>query len=84
MYYWEYEDNERREVRRKYNVGDIKENAAKCHNCGDYIRSNNRHDYKACACGEVAVDGGSWYAKRTLAKNARFENIIVSYDDAGD
>ncbi len=33
-------------------------NCIKCNFCGDIIVSDNRHDYKGCACGAVAVDGG--------------------------
>lgn len=52
-----------REERRRLGVGDIWKNAAKCANCGDEIQSNNRHDYVTCSCGEISVDGGSWYAR---------------------
>jgi len=51
--------------RRKFDIGDIFINAAVCKYCGDYIRSKNRHDFKYCYCGAIAVDGGSWYAKRS-------------------
>ena len=79
-HYWEY-DNRDKETRRKYNVGDILENAAICKLCGDYLRSNNRHDYKTCSCGNLSVDGGSWYAKRNVMHG--FDTIqesIVYYD----
>lgn len=51
--------------RRKLDVGDIYINQVK-HNvpeCGWYIRSKNRHDYRKCKCGKLAIDGGSWYTK---------------------
>ena len=79
-HYWEY-GQQTKEERRKYNTGDILENAAKCLKCDDYIRSNNRHDYKTCACGAIAVDGGSWCAKR-IGDLDKVKNIIVMYDDA--
>lgn len=78
-HYWEY-GQQPKEERRKFNTGDIFENAAKCLECGDYIRSNNRHDFKSCSCGNVTVDGGSWYAKR-LFKSKNYDDIIVMYDD---
>ena len=81
-HYWEY-GYQTPEERKKYGIGPIFENAAKCHSCGDYIRSNNRHDFKYCSCGNVAVDGGSWYAKRVFKDVATFDNIIVEYDDDG-
>jgi hypothetical protein len=79
-HYWEYGQQDK-EIRRKYNTGDIFENAAECLDCGEYVRSNNRHDFKKCKCGNVAVDGGSWYAKRTFKNGARYKDIIVPYAD---
>lgn len=81
--YWEYGQQDKA-TRRRFNTGDILENAAECLDCGDYIRSHHRHDFKYCKCGNVAVDGGSWYAKRVYKDRARFKNIIVMYDDAKD
>jgi hypothetical protein len=49
--------------RRKLDVGDIYINQVKCLACGWYIRSKNRHDFRRCRCGSVAIDGGSWYTK---------------------
>ena len=73
-HYWEYGEQDK-ETRRKYYTGDILENAAECLECGDYIRSNNRLDYQTCSCGNVGVDGGSWYAKRTFkSRNFRYED----------
>ena len=48
-------------------------NKAQCKLCGDVIQSTNRHDFVRCGCGEIAVDGGTSYLKRS-AKN--LENII--------
>ena len=39
-------------------------NACKCRSCGDVIRSYSRHDFKACKCGKVMVDGGNEYMRR--------------------
>lgn len=68
--------------RRKIGIGDIYINAAKCKSCGDYIRSRNRHDYRVCACGNLHVDGGSWYAKRSV-KNGMdsMMNVVVPFSD---
>jgi hypothetical protein len=79
-HYWEYGEQDKA-TRRKYNTGDILENAAECLDCGTYIRSNNRHDFKVCKCGKVAVDGGSWYAKRSFSEGARFRDIVIPYKD---
>ena len=69
--------------RRERSVGDIWSNAAKCLDCGDVIRSINRHDFKSCSCGKLSVDGGSWYARRVF-KGGAFENIIEMYDHIED
>ena len=48
-------------------------NKAQCKLCGDIIESKHGHDFKWCSCGEIAVDGGKNYIKRS-AKN--LNNII--------
>lgn len=67
--------------RRRLNVGDIFVNAATCNLCGSYIRSKNRHDFVGCKCGNVCVDGGSWYVKRNFKKEKDFTNDIVHFSD---
>lgn len=73
-----------KEERRRANVGDIFLNQAKCLECGDIIRSRNRHDYVMCSCGCLAVDGGSSYAKRSYRDGTRWEDMTVLYRDAKD
>lgn len=71
--------------RRKYNVGDIWNNAIKCNSCGEVVRSVNRQDYRPCKCGAVAVDGGSWYLRRTFSEGPSHEaytELSEMYDDA--
>jgi len=70
-----------KEERRRLNIGGIYVNAAICGVCDDYIRSRNRHDFVRCSCGNVAVDGGSWYARRVF-KTTNFEDVVEYYDDA--
>lgn len=71
-----------KEQRRKMDVGDIYSNAAKCLKCGDVIRSRNVHDYVICSCGNLSVDGGSWYAKRACRDGwDTIEDMIEGYDD---
>lgn len=53
-----------KEQRDKYNCWDIWINWAICLKCKDFIRSRNQHDFVWCWCQSVAVDGGSWYARR--------------------
>lgn len=43
----------------------IVENKAKCLKCGDVIESIDRHDYVQCSCGNISVDGGKDYLKRS-------------------
>lgn len=42
-------------------------NRAECAKCGDIIESKYRHDYQACSCGEIFVDGGRDYQHRGVA-----------------
>jgi hypothetical protein len=36
---------------------------AKCKLCEDVIESKHRHDYVACKCGEIFLDGGESYLR---------------------
>lgn len=69
-----------KEQRRKFDIGDIFINAAVCKKCGDYIRSKNRHDFVTCKCGNVSVDGGSWYSKRS-SETLHYINVIEYFED---
>jgi len=48
-------------------------NKGQCKLCNDIIESVHRHDYVKCKCGEIAVDGGKSYRRRS-AKD--FSNFI--------
>lgn len=39
-------------------------NRIKCLRCGDIIESKSHYDFRRCACGACAVDGGTCYARR--------------------
>ena len=39
-------------------------NQVHCHKCDDKPFSANRHDFKYCKCGNIAVDGGQEYLRR--------------------
>lgn len=74
-----------KEERKMYGVGDIWANQAKCLRCGDVVRSRNRHDFVSCSCGNLAVDGGSFYAKRLVRDGwDSIENQNEMYDDVSD
>lgn len=64
--------------RRKFDIGDIYINGVICLKCKDYIRSKHRHDFKYCKCGSIAVDGGSWYCKRS-GDLENYVNIIENF-----
>lgn len=70
-----------KEKRREMAMGDIYENACICGKCGDYIRSKNRRDMRYCMCKSIAVDGGSWYARRIGDFNLMIE-CITPFRDA--
>ena len=42
----------------------IKTNKAECLNCHDVIESKTVHDWVACHCGAIFVDGGKHYLRR--------------------
>lgn len=58
----------------------IKVNKIQCKNCGDIIESINRHDFKYCKCGRVAVDGGHDYLRRCF-KNSTDDYIELSEEE---
>jgi hypothetical protein len=68
----------------------IVHNAISCKFCHDYLESNHKHDFKDCSCGEVAIDGGLSYLKRTgtnyiersINSNAEFE-VVRAYFKRG-
>ena len=41
-------------------------NIAKCLLCGDIVESKHRHDFVTCKCGNLSVDGGKDYFKRSI------------------
>ena len=47
----------------------IIKNCIKCKSCGDGLESKNRHDYKQCSCGRVAIDGGRDYLRRCFTSS---------------
>jgi hypothetical protein len=47
----------------------LKRNAIRCLSCDDVIESRYQHDYVTCGCGNVAVDGGLAYGRRSFPNN---------------
>jgi len=63
--------------RRKLHIGDIYLNRAKCVHCNTTIISRHRHDYVTCNCGNLSVDGGSWYIRRSFDTDDYIECLIM-------
>jgi len=51
-------------------------NAVTCKKCNEMVVSTFIHDFKWCSCGNVAVDGGKSYLKRSLAEGADMDSFI--------
>ena len=69
------------EYRREKNIGDVYENKARCDICGDTIRSVNRHDFRNCRCGNLSVDGGSWYLKRCAKDFTKVTELSTRFEE---
>lgn len=52
-------------------------NAIHCHNCGDYIFSRARHDFRFCSCKNVSIGGGTDYLKLAYEPDAKFSFYSV-------
>ena len=71
-----------RDKRLSLGIGDIFSNSATCLICGEAIRSKNRHDHRTCKCGNLSVDGGSWYPKRLFTKGeSSYKDTIEYYNE---
>lgn len=52
-------------------------NSAKCLNCNEEIESKHRHDFCWCKCGNLAVDGGKDYLKRSGGHMGGIEDTSI-------
>lgn len=59
----------------------IFKNAAKCLKCGDIIESKHRHDYVTCSCGNVSVDGGTDYLRRSFKEMDSWIDISICEEE---
>jgi hypothetical protein len=63
----------------------ISRNAAECTLCGSIIESKHIHDFVTCSCGNLSVDGGRDYIKRSAKDmtqvNELSENFRLSETD---
>jgi tRNA(Ile2) C34 agmatinyltransferase TiaS len=56
-------------------------NKAQCKLCGDVIESVHRHDFVRCKCGEIAVDGGKAYLKRSAKSLSNIVEMSETYEE---
>ncbi len=55
-------------------------NKAKCLICNEILESKDIHDYKICKCGNLSIDGGKYYLKRSANNPDKVEELsIVKY-----
>jgi hypothetical protein len=63
----------------------ISRNVAECTLCGSIIESKHIHDFVTCSCGNLSVDGGRDYIKRSAKDmtqvNELSENFRLSETD---
>lgn len=52
-------------------------NSAKCLICKQTIESKQRHDFVTCKCGNLSVDGGMYYLKRSIKHLDSYEDKSV-------
>lgn len=56
-------------------------NKAQCKLCGDVIESKHGHDFVRCKCGEISVDGGKNYIKRSAKNLDSIIELSDTYDE---
>lgn len=53
-------------------------NKAQCLKCKEIIESKDVHDYKTCSCGNLSVDGGLEYCKRSCQDLLAYRDMSVT------
>jgi hypothetical protein len=53
----------------------IIKNSAKCLICNDVLESKYRHDFVTCSCGNLSVDSGTDYLKRSVKDSSKVEEL---------
>lgn len=49
-------------------------NKVRCKKCNDIIESKHNYDYQRCACGSIAIDGGTEYQRYSWGMNQNDDN----------
>lgn len=55
----------------------LQKNSVRCLVCFDEIEPKHRHDFVTCSCGNVSVDGGLAYTRRTAKDFTMIEDTSV-------
>lgn len=58
----------------------ITKNAAQCLICMDIIESKSVHDFITCSCGNLSVDGGHDYCKRSCMDMSKIKDLSTSIE----
>ena len=59
----------------------IIKNQARCLVCGDVVVSKHTHDFVTCTCGNLSVDGGLDYQKRSCKDPSKYEEMTIVIND---
>tara|TARA_R110000851_G_scaffold187318_1_gene337190 strand:- start:72113 stop:72430 length:318 start_codon:yes stop_codon:yes gene_type:complete len=59
----------------------ILSNQMHCLMCDDRPYSAHRHDYQSCKCGQISVDGGMQYLRRTITEGAQCKEMSIVITD---
>lgn len=62
----------------------ILRNSAKCLLCGDEIESRHRHDIQSCSCGNLTVDGGKMWRRRSWSGPRDSWVDTIEYEESKD
>lgn len=57
-------------------------NRAKCLICGDIVESEYCHQFVTCQCGNLSVDGGKDYLKRSALHPDKVEEMSQSCNNS--
>ncbi len=67
---------------KKYMATVVVTNEARCLKCLDVVRSMSGHDFVTCSCGNLSVDGGTNYLKRSYRDGRdSWEELSDTYEE---
>ena len=66
------------QTRPRHPKGVILHNRAQCLACGDIVESCSTHDFVSCSCGNLSVDGGHDYLKRSVKDMSKYKDLSVT------